>query len=229
MEFKMKRSNLQRILTFLMNSLTRVEFQNADHIPTQGGVVVATNHMSRLDIPLLFMTPTRLDITCLVTDKYKANPLFTFILNSAGAIWLDRTKADFAAFQVAVDALKGGACIGVAPEGTRSNTGQLLPGKAGTALLAMRAEVPVVPVALIGTENSMAEIKNFRRPHLIARYGAPFYIPKVERNNRSEAMQRYADEIMCRIAVLLPEKYHGYYANHPRIPELRAELGLNPA
>ena len=225
MTFKIKRSQLQKILTGLMNTLTTVEFQHADLLPRQGGLIVATNHMSRVDIPLLFMTPTRPDITCLVTDKYKSNPLFTFILESAEAIWLDRTKADFAAFGVAADALKAGAAIGISPEGTRSNTGQLLPGKAGTALLALRAGVPIAPVALIGTESSMAQLKRLRRPHVIARFGPPFTLAPLEARNRSEQLQRYADEILCRIAVLLPEKYHGYYANHPRLKELQAEFG----
>ncbi len=225
MPLKMKRARLQKLLTFLMTSLTHYEFENADLLPRQGGLLVATNHMSRIDIPLLFMTPTRPDITCLVTDKYKSNPLFSFILESAEAIWLDRTKADFAAFGVAVEALKAGVCIGVAPEGTRSQTKQLLPGKAGTALLSLRAGVPIVPVALIGTENAFAELKRLRRPRVIARYGPPFSLPPLEVNNRSEQLQRYADEILCRIAVLLPERYHGHYANHPRLMELQAEFG----
>lgn len=225
MAFRISHARMQKILTGVMNLLTTYEFQNADLLPRQGGLIVATNHMSRVDIPLLFMTPTRLDITCLVTDKYQAYPLFPFILNSADAIWLDRTKADFAAFGVAVDALKAGRAIGISPEGTRSQNGQLLPGKAGTALLALRAGVPIAPVGLIGTESAMAQLKRLRRPRVIARFGPPFTLPPLESRNRSEQLQRYADEILCRIAVLLPERYHGYYANHPRLKELQAEFG----
>ena len=102
----MKRESMYKILSVLMRTLTRPEFYGSENLPSQGGVLVATNHMSRLDTPLLLLAPTRPDLTCLVTDKYKKNLFFKFILESAGAIWLDRTKADFTAFRVAIDALK---------------------------------------------------------------------------------------------------------------------------
>lgn len=220
---KMKREKINSIFAFLLGALTHYEHIGADNIPEEGGVIVATNHMSRVDIVLLALNPTRPHITALVADNYQKNPLFNVILNAAEIIWLDRTKADFGAFRVALDALKQGHCLGIAIEGTRSRTGQLLEGKPGTVLLATKAGVPIVPVGLAGTETTFSELLHFRRPKIVAHFGPAFTLPPLERDSRDEAMKQYTDEIMCRIAATLPEQYHGFYTNHPRLKELLAE------
>ena len=218
-----KRETINSVLAFLMRVLTRYEFIGADNIPKQGGVIVATNHMSRVDTVLLALNPTRPHITALVADNYQKNPLFKFVLDAAGIIWLDRTQADFGAFRVALDALKQGHCLGIAVEGTRSVTAQLQEGKPGAVLLATKSGVPIVPVGLAGTETAFSDLGHFRRSKIVARFGPAFTLPPLERDNRNEAMKQYTDEIMCRIAAVLPEKYHGFYANHPRLKELQAE------
>ena len=131
----MKRDTLQKIIRFLLKTLTRVEFVGAENIPTSGGIILATNHMSRIDIPLLFINPARPDITALVTDKYQEYAFIRWFTNTAEGIWLDRTKADFTAFRMAADVIKAGKALGIAPEGTRSTTGSLLEAKEGTAAL----------------------------------------------------------------------------------------------
>lgn len=218
----MKRETLLKIIRFLMRVLTRVEFEGLENIPAEGGVIFATNHMSRLDIPLLLINPRRTDLTALVADKYQRYWLFKFIVDTGGGVWLDRSKADFGAFREAARILKEGRPLGIAPEGTRSNIGQLLEGKAGTALLAYRTGAPVVPIAITGTEHSVRDIFLLRRPRLKASFGAPIIIEPFERDQREAALQRYTDEIMCRIAAMMPPKYRGFYADHPRLKELLA-------
>ena len=120
---------------------------------------------------------------------------------------------------------KQGAAVGIAPEGTRSQTAQLLEGKQGTVLLAYKADVPIVPVGLSETDHVVHDALLLRRPRIVARFGPAFRLPPIDRANRDEWMQRCTDEIMCRIAVLLPAKYHGFYANHPRLKELLDEFG----
>jgi 1-acyl-sn-glycerol-3-phosphate acyltransferase len=222
----MKRETLNSILSLLLHAVAKINFIGAENLPRQGGVLVATNHMSRFDTLLLALTPTRPDITALVADKYKRNPLFLVVLNSAGIIWLDRSKADFGAFRVAVDALKKGYCIGIAPEGTRSNNAQLQEGKPGTVLLALKAEAPIVPVGLAATETITPNLYRLKKSEVTLRFGPAFRLPPLDRNNREAQMKTFTDEIMCRIAALLPEKYHGFYAGHPRLKELLAgQLG----
>ncbi len=219
----MKPDNLRRLIHWLMDHLTVSELKGVENIPTEGGLLIATNHMSRIDIPLLFTIPNRPKMTALVTTKYLKYPLLRWFIVTAQGIWLDRDTADFKAFRTAVEKLNDGYAIGIAPEGTRSQTSQLLEGKPGTALLALRAHVPILPVALVGTENAVNELKHFRKPHLSAEFGKLIPAPELKHENRSKQLLDLTTEIMCQIASMMPEKYHGFYKDHPRLKEILAE------
>lgn len=219
----MKSHRLRSIISWLMKYLTRTKFIGVENIPPTGGVLLACNHMSRMDIPVLFLTPNRPEMTALVTTKYLKYPLLRWFIVTAEGIWLDRDTADFSAFRNAVKALSDGKALGIAPEGTRSQTGQLIEGKPGTALLALRTGVPIIPVAIVGTEDSVSQLRRLKRPQISAEYGEPIIPPQLDRNNREGQLQILTDEIMCRIATMMPQKYHGFYADHPRLKELLAE------
>lgn len=221
----MKRETLQRIMYYVFDHITVTRFYGLENIPKEGGIIVATNHMSRIDIPLLFVNPVRPDITALVTNKYLKYPIINWFVKTAGAIYIDRERADFGAFREAQKLIKRGVSMGIAPEGTRSKIGELMEGKAGMILLAIRSGAPIVPVGLAGTDTAFKRMKSFRKPHLAARFGKPYIIEELPRENREEAMQKAIDEIMCRIASLLPPRYWGYYKDHPRLQELIAEQG----
>ena len=224
----MKRETLVKIFKFLFKHLTRLSYEGMENIPAEGGVIIATNHMSRLDFPALFMVSSREDITALVADKYQSYVLFNFIIRTAGGIYLDRSKADFSAFSTGVDFLRKGGALGIAPEGTRSKVGALLEAKPGTVLLATRAKVPVVPVAVIGTEVSVKQLLRLRRPKIHVRVGPAFTYPPLDRDQRHDLLKKYTDEVMCRISAMMPESYHGFYTGHPRIKEIQAELAAAP-
>jgi len=83
--------------------------------------------------------------------------------------------------------------------------------------------VPILPVALSGTEDAVDKMKHFKRPHITAQFGKLIPAPVLDRNNREEQLQQLTDEIMCQIAVMLPEKYHGFYREHSRLKEILAE------
>lgn len=216
----MDRQILLRAINFLYHTLTRTEFRGLENIPLTGGIILATNHMSRVDVPLLFITPNRKDVNALVADKYLKNPFFKIILSAAKVIWLDREKADFAALRIAREYIQNGGAIGIAPEGTRSKTGSLIEGKAGTALLAHRAGCPIIPVGITGTESAVHQLLTFRRPKLVVRYGKPFYLPLISQEDRTLWLAECTEEIMCQIAALLPEAYRGLYKDHSRINEI---------
>lgn len=219
----MKKATLQKTIRYLLRVLTETEYIGAENIPVSGGAIFATNHMSRMDIPLLFANPARQDITALVADKYKSYFLLSWFIRTAEGIWLDREKADFTALGTATDALLSGFALGIAPEGTRSTTRQLLEGKPGTVLLAMRSGAPIVPIGIAGSETAVKKLLSFRRPKMVVRFGKPFIVPELSRENRKEGLKQATDEIMCRIAALLPQEYWGFYANHPRLKELLME------
>ena len=218
----MKRQTLQSILKAILFNLARVEYHGTEHLPKEGGLLVATNHTSRMDTLYLFLNPARLDITALVADKYKKYPVFNWILDVGGVIWLDRDKADFTAFRKAADVLKSGVALGIAPEGTRSKNGQLQEGKPGIALLGVRAGVPIVPVGIAGTDQYFHRLRTLRRPKISLTFGPAFIPPPLDRERREESLKNITDDIMCRIAILLPPKYWGFYKDHPRLKEMLA-------
>lgn len=218
----MKKTTLRSIVAFLIKVLTRTEFLGLENLPISGAIIIATNHMHYLDIPLLFVNPVRKDLTALVTTKYKKHWFIGWFTQTAGGIWINRDIADFAAMQAASKVLKEGYAVGISPEGTRSHTAQLLPGKPGAVLLALKMNVPIIPVAITGTENAFRRIFTLQRPRITVSFGPTFTLLPVGSENREQVYQQYTDEIMCRIAALMPEKYWGYYRDHPRLKELIA-------
>jgi len=216
----MNRQQLHAIIDPLLRTLARVEYLGLEYLPKEGPVIVATNHMSRMDTLYLFVNPARPDITALVADKYLKYPVFNIILKAGGVIWLDRDKADFTAFRKAIEVIRSGVAMGIAPEGTRSRNGQLQEGKQGTALLALKTNVPIVPVGIAGSDEYFKRLLTFRRPHLTLKFGPAFTLPPLNRDSRDEQLQQYTEEIMCRIAALLPSKHRGFYKDHPRLKEL---------
>lgn len=193
-----------------------------ENVPTQGGILLAVNHMSAIDPPLVYVHIPRDDASALVADKYKKNPLFNPLVRAVDGIFINREEADFKALRAAHAYLQSGGLLGIAPEGTRSHTRALIQAKTGIAYLADRAKVPVLPVAIAGTETAFEQLFRLRRPQITIQVGASFTLPPIDRRNREACLQTNTDEIMCRIATMLPPQYWGVYAGHPRLEELLA-------
>lgn len=218
------RHGLKKFALWVFESLTNMDVEGEENIPSEGGCILATNHLSRLDTPFLFIIVNRENLSALVTDKYRYNPLFALFVVVSDSVWINREIADFSAIRAGLQIINRGGILGIAPEGTRSRNGQLIEAKNGVALLAEKARVPILPVGLYGTESAMAELRAFKKPSLHARFGKPFTLPPVERGNHSASLDRNTEEIMCRIAAMLPEKYHGFYRGNPRISEIQKEI-----
>jgi len=216
----MLRALLRSIVRLLFKLLSRLDVQGLENIPLTGPGILAANHLGRLDSPLLFNLVDRTDITSLVADKYQNNPLLRPLVNAVHGIWINREQADFRALRRALDYIKDGGLLGIAPEGTRSRTGTLMPAKTGAAYLAGRAGVFVIPTGIWGTETAIAQLCRLHRPLIHIRIGQPFHLPPLERGDRSAALQKNTDEIMCHIAALLPPEYRGVYAEHPKLEEI---------
>ena len=209
----MKKDTLQHIVRFLIKTFTVSEYIGTENVPKEGGVILAINHMSHFDTPLLMVNPVRPDITALVTTKYGENLFVAWFTNTAEGIWINRDIADFTAIRKAAKALEKGLALGIAPEGTRSKNGQLHAGKPGTLMLAVKTGVPIVPVGITGTETALHDLAHLRRPQMTVRFGEPFTIPPFERGSRSKDLKKWTQELMLRIAALLPESYRGVYCD----------------
>lgn len=222
---KFTRSFLMATFRFLFRVLTRVTVIGMDHLAKQGGYIVASNHLSTIEVPLVYLLIPRNDLSGLVAKKHQNNPFFRLLVNAFNGIWLNREEADAHALRAARDHLRNGGVLGLSPEGTRSPTGALISAKTGVAYLADQAGVPIVPVGVSGTYQATAKILTLRRPKIIVHFGEPFSLPPIDRKNKEESLQKNTDEIMCRIAALLPNEYRGVYAEKERTKELLAAQG----
>jgi 1-acyl-sn-glycerol-3-phosphate acyltransferase len=215
-----RRRILRFIIKWMFKLLTRVEVSGLENVPAEGGLILAVNHFSRIDPPLLYVVMKRTDFTGLAADKYKNYPFIRFIVETVGGIWINREDADIRALREALDYLKGGGILGIAPEGTRSKTNGLLHAKTGVAYLADKAKTPVLPVAIYGTSDAMRKLSRLQRPRLYVRFGKLLQLPAIERHDRENGLRKNTDEIMCHIAAMLPEMYRGEYSDYPRLKEL---------
>lgn len=212
---------LSWIIRFIINLIARVNIQGVENLPTEGRFVIATNHLGRLDAAMLFYA-LKGNFILIIAEKYEHHWLFGPIGNAMNGIWMDRFNADVGAIRKVLTRMKAGGILVIAPEGTRSKTEAMAEGKPGGAYLAMKAGVPIVPIALTGTEDRLIvdRLKRIKKSEIRIIIGPAFSLPPIKGRNHDSALKEYTDEIMCRIGALLPEKYRGVYTNHPRLQEL---------
>lgn len=174
----MKYKTVRTIVRFIMNLIADVEIVGMEKLPA-GNVLLAANHLGRLDTAVLLCAFDREDIIMAVAEKYRDHPFFGAIGRAVDAIWLNRFEADFAALREILARMQKGGLMVIAPEGTRSKTEALQEGKMGAAFLASKSGYPVLPVALTGTEDRgvIANLKRFRRSK-IGRWQANRFISK---------------------------------------------------
>jgi len=215
---------LRSLVRFFMKIIADIEVHDMEKLPA-GNFIAAANHLGRLDTAILLCIIDREDIIMPVAEKYRNHPLFGAIGRAVNAIWLNRFEADYPALREILARMQNGGMLVIAPEGTRSKTEALQEGRMGVAFLASKSGYPVLPVALTGTEDRriMENLKRFRRSKITVRAGDLFHIQIPKGKGREQAMREATDEIMCRIAALLPEKYRGVYADQPRLKELLAQ------
>lgn len=198
-----------------------------DNIPLNGTTILAGNHIGILDgimvpsIPVLAKHP---NLIVVVAEKYEEVPLFRWAINKLQFMFIDRFKPDIKTLKKVLSQLKDNGILVIAPEGTRSPNASLIEAKEGTAYLAAKTGAQIVPFGVTGTEDKerRSRFRKFKRLDVTIRVGTPFKIPPLPNNGRDEFLTEYTDEIMCRIAALLPPSYRGVYANHPRLQELLA-------
>ena len=219
----MTRDQVFKLVRRLYSDLTKMNIVNEDQVPKEGPCIITLNHLSRLDFPAMIMLKRYNDIYAVAADSYKNFPVFGKMINDAEMIWIDRTKADFQAMKRMMNVLKEGKIIALAPEGTRSKTQALLEGKEGVVLLASKTHTPLISMSITGTEKWESSFKHFHKPEITLRFGPVYELPPIDPDNREESLRAATDEVMCRIAAMLPENYRGYYKDYPRVQELQEE------
>lgn len=141
----------------------RVCCEGVENIPAEGACLVVSNHVSGLD-PFLIGTMIDRPIHYVAKAELYRGPIISWILNSLGAVPIDRSILDVSAARTVIQLLREGELIGIAPEGTRSRTGELLPFTHGATKLALHTRTPLVPVAVYGTRELMPPEATYLKP-----------------------------------------------------------------
>ncbi|HEX9038555.1 MAG TPA: (d)CMP kinase [Ktedonobacterales bacterium] len=197
---------MRAVATVIFPALFKLRIEGGEHVPASGAVMLASNHAAWIDIPLLSFAVPRITHYMAKVELFTL-PVIGGMIRLLGAFPVRRGEGDRESLKNAVRLLKEGEIVNIFPEGHRSN-GQLIRGLPGVALIALMADAPVVPVAII---NSRAVFHGFR-PTVIVRYGEPFMVARSGARSTKDDVERGGDEIMTRIAELMPPEYRGVYA-----------------
>ena len=218
----MTKTTLRSIIRTLLRLVAKVEIINKENLRESGSYAFATNHLGILDALLAYYVLERWDFFIPVAEKWEEYAFLRWLGKHLNLIFIDRFNPDISALRKILKRMNEGQVLIIAPEGTRSRTETMAEGKPGVSYLASKTQFPVIPVALAGTEDRVffGNLKRLKRTKITVTIGEAFILPPLPRKNKDEVLQEYTDEIMCRIAAMLPEKYRGFYAEYPRLKEI---------
>lgn len=189
---------------------SRLAVSGRENVPRNGGLVVVSNHLRMADIPLLAAGLPR-KLAFVGKKELWDKPAFRILGNWYDSFSIDRTTVDTKALRRCLRVLKDGGALLIFPEGTRSPDGIIQRGHPGAALIALHADVAVLPVALTGTETADGGTWLWRRPRLTVTIGKPFKLDNLPGLSSKERLIPATDLIMRRIAELLPPERRGEY------------------
>ena len=195
----------------LAATLANVHVSGIDNIPAKGPLILVSNHLNNVDPVLLAIFFTR-PVHFLTKVELLRIPVVGTLADWYGCVPVRRGEFDRGAINRCLELLEAGEAIGVFPEGTRSRTRGLQRPKAGLSLLAGRSGAPILPVGIAGTENARGISIVWEHPRIQIQIGEPFTLP-LQRGRIGHG--EFADQVMIRIARLLPPEYRGMYRDHP--------------
>lgn len=211
LHFSFRATPFRKFVVFLLGNIfklfMKLDVQGAENLPSDGAVVLAANHVTNFDV-----IPMQLSIPRPIFFMGKASlfkiPVFEAAIRDLGAFPVYRGEKDEWALRHAARVLEHGQVLGMFPEGTRSKGRGLGVAKTGSARLALDANCPIIPMAVVGTDNFF---KHFpRRNHVTIKLLPPI-LPKP-----GETPLSLMDRVMFALAKELPADMRGVYAEVPK-------------
>ena len=166
----------------LLKIFWRMEIIGIENLPENGGLIIASNHVSYLD-PAVLVASLNRKIYFIAKKEIFKNTFVSFILKSVNAFSVDRENVDILAFKKAINILREEKVLGIFPEGTRSSNGELQELKLGAIKIAMKTGVPILPVGIIGTHKIYPRGIKFPilfKHKIIVKYGALQHFNKLK-------------------------------------------------
>lgn len=211
LHFAFHATPFRKFVVFLLGALfkpiMKLDVRGAENLPADGAVVLAANHVTNFDV-----IPMQLSVPRPIFFMGKASlfkiPVFEAAIRDLGAFPVHRGEKDEWALRHAARVLEHGQVLGMFPEGTRSKGKGLSVAKTGSARLALDANCPIVPMAVIGTDGFF---KHFPRRNLVTVKILPPILPKP-----GETALSLTDRVMFALARELPADMRGVYAEAPK-------------
>lgn len=185
---------------------------NPERVPLKGPVILASNHASFVDPPLVGAGVHR-DINYLARESLFRFPLIGWLLRNWNSVPVDRDGGGAAGLRAILDRLLNGGAIILFPEGTRTRDGNLQPARSGIGLTVIKSNCPVVPVRVFGTFKAFGRHVRFPRPcsRIAVKYGEPMKFKELREEAKTcskprlkQIYQQVADELMAAIKKLEP-------------------------
>ncbi len=214
---------LHKALPPIFDKWLSLQVEGAEHVPADSPAVLACNHLSFIDSLVLPVSVDR-PLYFLGKADYWDSWRTRWFFQSTGVVPVDRTGGDKAeaALQTGVRILESNELLGIYPEGTRSPDGRLYRGKTGPARIAITAGVPIIPCAVIGTDQAMPEGSRVpRRRPVMVRYGRPMTLERYAgKADDPVALRAATDELMFEIMMLSGQEYVDEYASKVKKGEI---------
>ncbi|MFC1991218.1 lysophospholipid acyltransferase family protein [Chloroflexota bacterium] len=189
----------------------RWQVRGKENIPDQGPLLIVANHLNLADPPLVGISLNRKAMFMAKEELFRSRFLSYFI-SSIGAFPVHRGQPDRKALRQAERVLADGMALVMFPEASRSQNGQLQPAFPGSALIALRSGVPILPIGITGTEKMRGPFWMLRRPRVTVNIGHPFHLPSVNGKVTRIELTELTNFMMIHIAELLPLNQRGVYA-----------------
>jgi len=195
------------------SAMCRIDAPDLHKVPKHGPLILYSNHTGQIEVPLLYSHLQPRPLKGIAKVETWDNWFLNRVFDLWEAIPINRGEADMTAIRLSLKALQDGKILVIAPEGTRNKTGQLKKAHPGVITLALRSGAPLLPIVHWGGETFLSNLKQLKRTDFHIRVGEPFNLNPGSKRVTQETRQKMVDEMMYRMAALLPEYYRGAYAN----------------